>query len=66
MNNKENCYNSDEFKKWMSEHPEVVNFDYYKKHFKEFKDSKLPPVNAENRFILFDPQLGTPRIFWIE
>ena len=37
-------YNWKEFYDWLKNHPEIVSWGYYKKHYKEYNDHKLPGI----------------------
>lgn len=40
--NEKGIYTLDEFKNWLKKHPEITSGDYYKNHYKDYNDPKLP------------------------
>ena len=48
-----NFYTWEEFQEWLKNHPEVISYNYYKKHYKEYNDSKLSsePYNTYKKNI---------------
>ena len=46
-------YTFEEFQEWLRNHPDVVSGEYYKKHYKEYNDPKLPshPSDKYNKKI---------------
>lgn len=61
---KQENYTAEEFQLWLNNHPEVVNIEYYNKHYKSFNDSKLPPTRMDKYFSLYYSDSKSPKLFW--